>query len=98
MTEPALDDARSSDPVERLLEESWQPRSRRVTGRELAVESSATLLFLCAAIPLALPAFGSRALNPLLAVVLVGMYALASRMIKFPIGAGYVVPSYLVLV
>jgi diguanylate cyclase (GGDEF)-like protein len=28
----------------------------------------------------------------------VGMYALASRMIKFPIGAGYVVPSYLVLV
>jgi diguanylate cyclase (GGDEF)-like protein len=26
------------------------------------------------------------------------MYALASRMVKFPIGAGYVVPSYLVLV
>ncbi len=33
-----------------------------------------------------------------LAVVLVCLYALASRMIKFPIGAGYVVPSYLVLV
>jgi diguanylate cyclase (GGDEF)-like protein len=98
MTEPVLDDVRSSDPVERLLEESWQTRSRRMGRRELLVESGATLLFLCCAIPLALPAFSSPALDPLLAVVLVGMYALASRMIKFPIGAGYVVPSYLVLV
>jgi diguanylate cyclase (GGDEF)-like protein len=98
MTEPLLDDARSSDPVERLLEDSWQTRSRRVGGRELAVESGATVLFLCCAIPLAIPAFSSPALDPWLAAVLVGMYALASRMIKFPIGAGYVVPSYLVLV
>jgi diguanylate cyclase (GGDEF)-like protein len=98
MTAPVLDDARSSDPVERLLEDSWQTRSRRVGGRELLVESGATLAFLACAIPLAIPAFQSPALDPLLAALLVGMYALASRMIKFPIGAGYVVPSYLVLV
>jgi diguanylate cyclase (GGDEF)-like protein len=93
-----LDDVRSSDPVERLLEESWTTRSRRVGSRELRVESLAAVAFLCCAIPLALPALLSAHFDPLVAAVLVGMYALASRMIKFPIGAGYVVPSYLVLV
>jgi diguanylate cyclase (GGDEF)-like protein len=98
MTQPGLDDARSSDPVERLLEESWQTRSRRAGARELIVESAAAVLFLACAIPLAIPAIASQSIDPWLVVVLVGMYALASRMIKFPIGAGYVVPSYLVLV
>lgn len=98
MSQPVLDDAHSSDPVERLLEESWTTRSRRLGSRELIVESGAALLFLACAIPLALPALMSRPIDPLVALVLVGMYALASRMIKFPIGAGYVVPSYLVLV
>jgi diguanylate cyclase (GGDEF)-like protein len=98
MTAPVLDDARSSDPVERLLEESWETRSRRIDPRELIVESLAGVLFLACAIPLALPALLSQPVNPLLVAVLVGMYALASRMIEFPIGAGYVVPSYMVLV
>jgi diguanylate cyclase (GGDEF)-like protein len=98
MSQPVLDDARSSDPVERLLEESWEARSRSAGVRELVVESAAALLFLACAIPLAIPALATHSLDPLLVVVLVGMYALASRMIKFPIGAGYVVPSYLVLV
>src|SRR5439155_10343769 len=96
--EPTLDDARSSDPVERLLEDSWQTRSRRMGGWELIVETAAALLFLGCAVPLALAGFASHHVDPLLAAVLVGMYALGSRMIKFPIGAGYVVPSYLVLV
>ncbi len=39
-----------------------------------------------------------RPLHPLLAVTLVALYAVTSRLIKFPLGAGYVVPSYLVLV
>jgi diguanylate cyclase (GGDEF)-like protein len=95
---PTLDDARSSDPVERLLEDSWQTRSRRMGGWELIVETAAALLFLGCAVPLALAGFASHNVDPLLAAVLVGMYALGSRMIKFPIGAGYVVPSYLVLV
>lgn len=98
MSEPVLDDARSTDPVERLLEDSWKARSQRASARELVVEATAAALFLGCALPLALPAFASRPVDPLLAVVLVGMYALTSGLIKFPIGAGYVVPSYLVLV
>jgi diguanylate cyclase (GGDEF)-like protein len=98
MSEPLLDDARSTDPVERLLEDSWNTRSERASRRELIVETAAAVLFLGCAVPLALPAFASQAIDPLVAVVLVGMYALTSGMIKFPIGAGYVVPSYLVLV
>src|SRR5438105_12621082 len=53
MHEPTLDDARSSDPVERLLEDSWQTRSRRMGGWELIVETAAALLFLGCAVPLA---------------------------------------------
>jgi diguanylate cyclase (GGDEF)-like protein len=98
MSKPVLDDARSPNPVERLLEESWETRSRRTSARELIVESIAAALFLACAIPFAIPAFQSQPIDPWLVVLLVGMYALASPMIKFPIGAGYVVPSYLVLV
>jgi len=90
---------RSDDPVERLMEDSWTSRSHRRPGRrEMIVESVAALLFFCCAVPLALLAPPQRAMEPLLAVTLVGIYALASRLVKFPIGAGYVVPSYLVLV
>jgi hypothetical protein len=98
MTEGVLDDARSSNPVERLLEDSWAARKRAVSQREFLVEASAAAIFLGLAIPLAIPALSSASFDPLLAAVLVGMYALASRMIEFPIGAGYVVPSYMVLV
>ena len=98
MSKPDLDDVRSTDPVQRLLEDSWKTRSRRVNPRELAAEGAAATLFLCCAIPLALAAFASHQVNLPLAAALVGLYALASGMIKFPIGAGYVVPSYLVLV
>jgi diguanylate cyclase (GGDEF)-like protein len=98
MTQPLLDDGRSHDPVERLLEESWKTRTRSVGKRELTVESLAAVLFLACAIPLAVPALSSQPIDPLLAAALVGMYALTSTLIKFPIGAGYVVPTYLVLV
>lgn len=98
MSEAVLEDVRSSDPVERLLEDSWEARTRRVSQRELLVEATAAAVFLGFAVPLAIPALSTGSLDPVLAAVLVGMYALASRMVKFPIGAGYVVPSYLVLV
>src|SRR2546430_7177143 len=98
MNDAALDDARSSNPVERLLEDSWATRKRGLNQRELLVEASAAAIFLGLAIPLAIPALSNASFDPLLAAVLVGMYALASRLIEFPIGAGYVVPSYLVLV
>ncbi len=97
MSDAAIEDIRSTDPVERLLEDSWKTRSRRLNRRELTAESVAAALFLCCAIPLALFAPASQPVDLPLAAALVGLYALAG-MIKFPIGAGYVVPSYLVLV
>src|SRR5271165_3945008 len=97
MNLPTLDDVRSTDPVERLLEDSWETRSRRVSRRELLVETLASVLFLCCAVPLALTALASHSADPLMIAVLVGAYALVSW-IRFPIGAGYVVPSYIVLV
>jgi diguanylate cyclase (GGDEF)-like protein len=93
-----MDDVRSTDPVERLLEDSWKRRSRRLNRRELVAETIAAALFLGCAVPLALTALASHSVDWQLAGVLVALYALASGVIKFPIGAGYVVPSYLVLV
>src|SRR5689334_13187609 len=98
MTAAVMDDIRAADPAERLLEESWRSEPRPASRRELLVEMLAGLLFLCVAVPLAAAAFSSHHTDFGLAAVLVLLYALASRMIKFPIGAGYVVPSYLVLV
>src|SRR6266487_4658767 len=98
MNQLTLDDARSSSAVERLLEDSWTARSRSVGRRELLVEGAAAALFLSCAIPLAVAAVATHAVDWRLASVLVGLYALTSRIIKFPLGAGYVVPSYLVLV
>jgi diguanylate cyclase (GGDEF)-like protein len=93
-----LEDLRPNNPVERLLEESWDSRSRSLDTRELTVEAIASALFLCVAGPLAIAAVASRPIEPLLACALVLLYAIASRLIMFPIGAGYLVPSYLVLV
>ncbi len=92
-----LDDMRSTDPVERLLEDSWKRRSRRLNRRELVAESLAAAAVPGCAVPLALAALASHAWT--------GAGRGAGRplraglgLIKFPIGAGYVVPSYLVLV
>ncbi|HEX5223496.1 MAG TPA: hypothetical protein VFW29_00070, partial [Solirubrobacteraceae bacterium] len=98
MTEISLDDARSADPVERLLEDSWRERARSGHARELLVEAVAGLLLLAVAVPLALAAVASNDVDWGRAALLVALYALTSRMVKFPLGAGYVVPSYLVLV
>ena len=98
MTEPALDDARSTQPVERLLEDSWNTRSRRVSPRELLIEGASATLFLALAVPLAIDALASSSMNLALAGALVVLYAISSRFVQFPLGAGYVVPSYMVLV
>ena len=94
----ALEDVRASDPVERLLEDSWESRSDKATRRELIVEGAASVMFLAVAVPLAVPALTGGHVRPGVALLLVGLYAVVSRMVRFPIGAGYVVPSYLVLV
>jgi diguanylate cyclase (GGDEF)-like protein len=93
----SAEDVRAAAASERLLEDSWGTRSRRVSGRELIAESLAGLLFLACAVPMALAAVGGQAVDPRVVCLLVVLYALVSR-VEFPIGAGYVVPSYLVLV
>src|SRR5204863_5298307 len=98
MNEPALDDARSTQPVERLLEDSWKTRSRRVSSRELIIESASAALFLSLAVPLAVAGLSSHSVNLALAGALVVLYAISSRFVQFPLGAGHVVPSYMVLV
>ena len=98
MTDPTLEDLRSTRPVERLLEDSWRTRTRRISRREFLVESATSSLFLAIAVPLAVTTQGSSHIDPLLAAMLVVLYAFASCIVRFPIGAGYVVPSYMVLV
>jgi diguanylate cyclase (GGDEF)-like protein len=97
MHDSGLDDARATDPVERLLEDSWESRTH-ARGRELVGEFVAAPLFLAVAIPLAIPAISARGFNVGLACLLVGLYALVAGAVRFPIGAGYVVPSYVILV
>src|SRR5919201_2864590 len=83
--------------TERLLEESWETRSRGVSARELVTELAAGGLFLLAAGALLLLHGATTGFHPLVAAVLLGLYAVVSR-VEFPVGAGYVVPSQLVLV
>jgi hypothetical protein len=91
-------DPRAEGAADRLLEDSWGGRKRRSGHRELVVELTAALLFLGVAIPLALPTLSSRPVDAELAVLLVGLYALVAGAIAFPVGAGYLVPTYTVLV
>jgi diguanylate cyclase (GGDEF)-like protein len=98
MQDNQLDDARASDPVERLLEDSWDSRTERASRRELCLELVAAAAFLGVAGPLAAPALANQHVDTGLAVLLVGLYALVAGSIRFPIGAGYVVPSYVMLV
>jgi diguanylate cyclase (GGDEF)-like protein len=98
MHDAGLDDARAADPVERLLEDSWESRTDRATRRELIGEFAAAVLFLAVAVPFAAPALSSRTFDAGLACLLVALYALVAGAVRFPIGAGYVVPSYVILV
>ncbi len=96
MSTPALDDARATAPAERLLEDSWEQRSRRTSKRELRAETAAGALFLLCAGALAVTSTDWQRFDPALAALLVVLYGLVSR-IEFPMGAGFAVPSYLIL-
>ena len=93
----AGDDIRSDHAAERLLEESWEARSRGVDRRELLTELVAGLLFGLGAVALLLLPGALSGFDVVTAVVLVALYTLVSR-VEFPVGAGYVFPSQLVLV
>jgi diguanylate cyclase (GGDEF)-like protein len=93
-----MGDPRAGDPADRLLEESWNERQRRPGHREVVVEVTAALLFLAVAIPLAVPALTSHPVDGALVGLLVALYALVAGAVAFPVGAGYLVPTYTVLV
>jgi hypothetical protein len=92
--------ARGGEPqavTERLLEDSWETRGRRASRRELAVEVTAGGLFLAAAVALLVLTGALHAVRPDRAAALVALYAAVVR-VEFPVGAGHVVPTQLVLV
>jgi diguanylate cyclase (GGDEF)-like protein len=90
--------AAAEDPAQRLLEESWAGRQRKAGHREIVTEGVAALAFLAVALPLSLPAILSGRLNGDLVLLLVCLYGLVGGAIRFPIGAGYLVPTYAILV
>jgi diguanylate cyclase (GGDEF)-like protein len=94
MSSIALDDIHGS--ADALLEGSKELRARRASRRELLAEGASGALFLAAAGVL-LAAGGAGPAAPAKAALLVGLYALFSR-IRFPVGAGYVFPTQLILV
>jgi diguanylate cyclase (GGDEF)-like protein len=89
--------------TERLLERSWEERERSASERELLVDAIAAALFVTVAATLLLAAGGihplAGAVGPFTgtAALLIAVYALVVR-IEFPVGAGYVVPTQLILV
>jgi diguanylate cyclase (GGDEF)-like protein len=92
-----LDDMRSAAATDRLLEDSWQTRSRRLPRRELISELVAAGLFAIAAgVLLSLPN-AMAGFEPGVAILLVAIYVLLAR-IEFPVGGGNVVPTQLALV
>jgi diguanylate cyclase (GGDEF)-like protein len=93
----ALDDIRSANAAERLLEESWAARSRALPKREVASELAATLAFIVAAVAVALYPGALTGFDPAVAALLVAIYVVLAR-IEFPVGNGYVLPTHLALV
>jgi diguanylate cyclase (GGDEF)-like protein len=93
----SADELRSDAATERLLENWWDARSRGISRRELLTELAAGALFLSATAALVVVSDGTGGVHVGLAAILVAVYAIVSR-VEFPIGAGYVVPSQLVLV
>jgi diguanylate cyclase (GGDEF)-like protein len=89
--------------TEQLLERSWEERKRSASERELLVDAIAAALFVAVAAALLLAAGGTHpragAVGPITgtAALLIAVYALVVR-IEFPVGAGYVVPTQLILV
>ena len=96
MSHAATHTGEAPSAVERLLEDSWEARDRRASRRELAVDAATGALFLAFAAGLQL-ASGGGAPPFAVAGLLVVLYAMVAR-IEFPVGAGHVLPTQLVLV
>ncbi len=83
--------------AQRLLEGAFTRRPERLLAREQLADGAFALSFLIAAVLLAWLAPADRHLDPLLALALVAAYALVARA-EFPAGAGFAVPTQVVLV
>src|SRR4051794_28913245 len=96
-TVSTADDMRSDAAADRLLEDSWEARARRLPRRELVTEIVFAAGFLALAVGLLWLPAGTAGFDPAMAAVLVGLYALLTR-VEFPVGAGSVLPTQLVLI
>jgi putative nucleotidyltransferase with HDIG domain len=83
--------------TERRIEESYERRQRPLARRELLCSLPFVVSFLVVAVALALLAEPAREFSLPLAIAFVVVYAVAEG-IQFSTGAGYTVPSQLVLV
>jgi putative nucleotidyltransferase with HDIG domain len=94
-----FDDLRSglTPAVEELHEGFDRTFSERLGGRELTVEAASAAAFVVVAVAMAVFVPAEHPFDPLLAVALLGTYALMAR-IRFPIGYGFTVPTQLVFV
>jgi putative nucleotidyltransferase with HDIG domain len=94
-----FDDLRSglTPAVEELHEGFDRTFSERLSGRELAVESTSAAAFVATALAMALFVPSERSFDPVLAAALLGTYALMAQ-IRFPIGYGFTVPTQLIFV
>jgi diguanylate cyclase (GGDEF)-like protein/putative nucleotidyltransferase with HDIG domain len=97
MASAPVDEMRSAGEAERLLEETWEERSRRMSRRELFTEVAAGALFVACALALLLTPHATAGFRPAVAAVLVALYVLVS-FVEFPVGAGHATPTQLVLV
>jgi diguanylate cyclase (GGDEF)-like protein len=97
MSDAAMDTGAARSASDRLLEDSWEARARaRASRRELLIDAAAGALFVAAAAALLVMAGAARPFDPWVAALLVGLYALVAR-VEFPVGAGHVLPTQLVL-
>jgi diguanylate cyclase (GGDEF)-like protein len=97
MTLVSVDEMRSSAAAERLLEETWDERSRRLSRRELLTETLAGALFCAFALALLMTPHATAGFRPAVAALLVALYVVIS-LVEFPVGAGHATPTQLVLV
>src|SRR3954454_18941631 len=88
---------RSDAAADRLLEDSWEGRQRRLPQRELVTEVVFALLFVVTAVALLLVPGAMSGFDPAMAAQLVGLYVILA-VVEFPVGAGNVLPTQLVLI
>jgi diguanylate cyclase (GGDEF)-like protein len=98
MSESRTHKPKAQSAPDRLLEDNWEARQlRRTSRRVLKVEAAGAALFGAVSVALLVATHALAGLHLPLAVCLVLAYTIVAR-IEFPIGAGTVVPTQLVLI